>query len=153
MRFKSVFISDHWQKSEIAISANWKISKMNYALLKNKLKTPVYFLEWQVKNFAKDWIKYSFHNHVSVTKNVNVTKRVNVNKNANVTNPLNLCKCKINSKSAKSFFYLNQTSSSSSVLVSFLASSSSSLPSGEDGRESPSPLWIHFSEKSSKKSF
>ena len=60
----------------------------------------------------------------------------------------------VNIKSTKFFFYLNflnQTSSSSSVLVSFLASSSSSLPSGEEGRESPSPLWIHFSEKSLKK--
>ena len=62
----------------------------------------------------------------------------------------------VNIKSTNFFFYLNfvnQTSSSSSVLVSFLASSSSSLPSGEEGRESPSPLWIHFNEKSLKKLF
>ena len=72
---------------------------MNFVLLKNKLKIPVYFLEWLAKNFAKDWTKYSFQNHASVTKNASVTKRVIVNKNANVnnvTNPLNFCKYKIN---------------------------------------------------------
>ena len=93
----NVSISDHWQKSEIAISANWKISKMNFVLLKNKPRIPVYFLEWQAKNFAKDWTKFLLQKHAIVTKNVSVTKRVNVNKNANVTNSLNFCTCKINS--------------------------------------------------------